>query len=345
MDHAKLPDLAPADATDRSTLCLFCGGKTKIRDRLPRIWHNPVGSQSYDIRWCESCDFGFLDPCPSPEEHARMARAAREISRDWPELIPAKTTFLEKVRGHLAWRVTHANARPLDAALIDRIAGGRPLSICVFSGFFSPALDHMMQELQNSGQRVVGVVSAPADPGTMPARSRFFHHGSIEEPPAAILAETFDLVVMSWVLHSCRHPRQALQNAHKLLKPGGHLMADVPNNGAYTARRLRSAWYFCDAGSTLCFFTDQSLSRLLETAGFEIVDHIFCNYTVQFRNSRLAIEQTLWDRLYENVVPGTVKPPRRKSQWEIWRGLFGSMFRKPAEKYEVAGIIGKKRAE
>ncbi len=202
-----------------------------------------------------------------------------------------------------------------------------------------------MQGLQNSGHKVVGIVSEQPDQGQMPARGLFVHQGSIEEPPTAILAETFDLVILSWVLHSCNHPRQALERAHKLLEPGGHVMADVPNNGAYSARRLRSGWFFCDAGSTLCFFTPRSLSRFLEMGDFEVVDHLFCNYTVQFRNSRLVIEQMLWDRLYASVVPGTVRPPRRKSQWEMWRGLYGSIFRKPAEKCEIFGIIGKKRAE
>ena len=142
------------------------------------------------------------------------------MSRDWPEFIPPKTTFLEKVRVHLAWRTLRTNVRKLDAAQINQFAGGRPLSICVFGSVSGPDFGEMMQGLQNSGHRVVGIVSEQPDQGQMPARGLFVHQGSIEEPPTAILAETFDLVILSWVLHSCNHPRQALERRTNYSNPG-----------------------------------------------------------------------------------------------------------------------------
>ena len=72
MAHTEIHDLPPADSFGGSPVCLSCGGETQIRDHLPQLWHKPVGSQSYDIRWCEPCDFGFLDPRPCKEEHARL---------------------------------------------------------------------------------------------------------------------------------------------------------------------------------------------------------------------------------------------------------------------------------
>jgi 2-polyprenyl-3-methyl-5-hydroxy-6-metoxy-1,4-benzoquinol methylase len=332
--------LAPAtsDSSRGIATCLCCGGDAKIRDHLPHLWHQRVDSPPYDLHWCEHCDFGFLYPRPSQEDLARFARDSRELRRDWPDLIPLKPTFLERVRVHLAWRASYGFSK-IDARQIQEFAGSRFISICVFGG----GLGDMMRQLKDTGHRVVGIDVDEAAPGLAQTRGLVVYNGSIEEPPAAILAEPFDIVVLSSVLGCCSDPRRALQMVQELLKPGGHLMAEVPNHGAYSARRLGPAWFFCDAGNSLNFFTSRSLSRFVETCGFEIIDLIYNNYTGQFRNSRLAVEQKIWDHLYANVDPRAPRLPRRKSRWELWRGLLGSMFRSAAEKYEVVGIIGKKR--
>ena len=120
-------------------------------------------------------------------------------------------------------------------------------------------------------------------------------------------------------------------------------MVEVPNNHACSARRLGQAWYHADAGNILNFFTGRSLSRLAETSGLPIVHRLYTNYVTQFRNSRLEIEQRLWDHLYSKVDPA-VRPPPRKSRPELWRGFAASMLRPPDEMYETIGIVARKPA-
>jgi SAM-dependent methyltransferase len=200
----------------------------------------------------------------------------------------------------------------------------------------------MMLELKDSGHRVVGIDFDQSTRDRAQAQGLVVHDGSVENLPAAILSESFDIVVMTRVLQSCSDPRTALLGVHQLLKTGGHLIADVPNNGAYSARRLGPGWYLCDAGNSLNFFSRRSLARFVENSGFEIVDYFYSAYTGQFRNSRLVIEQKIWDRLYANTDPRSLRLPRRKSRWELWRELLASMFRSPEKKYEMVGVIAKK---
>ena len=196
------------------------------------------------------------------------------------------------------------------------------------------------------GFRAVGVDEGESEsPRTPePPASPDILRGSIESPPSAVSKEPFDVMFLSWELQRAIDPGLALDNARSMLKPGGLLFADVPNHGAYTAKRLGPAWYSHDAGRFLNFFTSRSLTRSLESKGFAVVDLLYHNYTVQFRKPRLVIEQELWDRLYEgaDLKAIGVRPPRRKSGLEQWRGLLGSMFRGPSEMYEVAGIVGRK---
>ncbi len=149
-------------------------------------------------------------------------------------------------------------------------------------------------------------------------------------------------LVPGLVLRGCSDPRRALQGMHRLLRVGGHLTADVPNNGSYAARRLGPAWYHCDAGNYVNFFSSRSLARFVESCGFEIVNYFYSDYTAQFRNSRLVIEQMIWDRLYANTDGRSLQVPRRRCRWELWSGLLGSMFLRPEKKYEMIGVVAKK---
>ena len=66
----------------RSVRCLLCAGETRLHDQLPHIWHQREGSGSYDIRWCDTCELGFLDPRPSANDLARFAVDAQELRRN-----------------------------------------------------------------------------------------------------------------------------------------------------------------------------------------------------------------------------------------------------------------------
>ena len=202
----------------------------------------------------------------------------------------------------------------------------------------------MPSDLLKSGHELVVIEGDESERLALAASGVTVHSGSIESPPPDILPERFDVVIVRGPLERCFDPRLAIQSASRLLKPGGSIMLEVPNHNAHSARRLGQAWYHGDAGNVLNYFTGKSLSRLVENGGLSIVHRLYTNYITQFRKPRLEIEQKLWDHLYSRVDRNAVRPPPRKSQWELWRGLAASMFRHADEMYETIGVVARKPA-
>ena len=86
----------------------------------------------------------------------------------------------------------------------------------------------------------------------------------------------FDGVVCAHVLEHLHHPERLLQQAHRVLRPSGMLVAAVPNGRALSDRMFR-AWHrlFHGRGQRGCChvqrFTLHSFLRLVELSGFDVV--------------------------------------------------------------------------
>jgi SAM-dependent methyltransferase len=97
-------------------------------------------------------------------------------------------------------------------------------------------------------------------------------HGSIDD--ARFPDASFDVVHMSHVLEHLADPLGNLRTIGRLLRPGGCLIVEVPNefDNLYTWVRLRSATaHAYDVPSThLWFFTPASLARVIRSAGFAV---------------------------------------------------------------------------
>jgi len=332
------PDLGknrPVIATAATIKCLWCGGETIIRYRLPHIWHQPDDSRSYDVRWCEPCDFGFLDPRPTAEDQIRF----NEQNKFAPVEAANSVTLFDRLRIHLAWRAGHSQARQIDARLVHTFLGKHGASICVFGCMQADVLSG----LRDLEHRVVGVElnTDGCDPTQLQGIE--IVSGSVEAPPRKLLGTAFDAIVLNMVLPVCREPRLALWNAHQMLKPDGALFVEVPNHGSYSARRFGPAWSLGDAGRHLNFFTDRSLCRFVESTGYDVKDILYRQYIPQFSGSRLTSEQQIWDSLYADRKRQDQRLPPRKSTVDLWTGLVCTAFLHPSAKYEIVGIIGTKR--
>jgi ubiquinone/menaquinone biosynthesis C-methylase UbiE len=87
--------------------------------------------------------------------------------------------------------------------------------------------------------------------------------GDIESPP--IDDETVDLAIFSQALHHAAHPPKALEEAHRILKPGGRLI--VLDLHLHTFERARDLYY-----DTWLGFSEVELADMISNAGFQDIE-------------------------------------------------------------------------
>jgi SAM-dependent methyltransferase len=88
---------------------------------------------------------------------------------------------------------------------------------------------------------------------------------------APIESGSVDVVTLWHVLEHLEDPAGALSVLRSWLGPDGTLVLGVPNLGSLQARLTGGRWYHLDLPRHRTHFTVDGLSRLLVTAGFEVV--------------------------------------------------------------------------
>jgi 2-polyprenyl-3-methyl-5-hydroxy-6-metoxy-1,4-benzoquinol methylase len=86
---------------------------------------------------------------------------------------------------------------------------------------------------------------------------------------------SYDAIFLKHVLEHYKDPFLALENAWKLLKPGGHLQIIMPNAEHRKARLLKERYKFYNYDFNgiehYVYFTRETLKKILEHSGFEQV--------------------------------------------------------------------------
>jgi 2-polyprenyl-3-methyl-5-hydroxy-6-metoxy-1,4-benzoquinol methylase len=83
-------------------------------------------------------------------------------------------------------------------------------------------------------------------------------------------AESFDVVTLWDVLEHVPDPRALLEEVRRVLRPGGVLLVNFPDKGSLAARAMGRRWVFI-LTVHIYYFTRQTLRRLLDETGFEVV--------------------------------------------------------------------------
>jgi 2-polyprenyl-3-methyl-5-hydroxy-6-metoxy-1,4-benzoquinol methylase len=131
--------------------------------------------------------------------------------------------------------------------------------------------------------------------------------GDAEELQLDHLAEgSLDCILYSDVLEHFRDPWAVLRRHVKLLRPGGHVVASIPNVRYYKAVQdlvLMGEWKYGDAGildrGHLRFFTWKSIERLFRECGLEIVA---LRKNVRGSHVLRLLNKVLLNRLYPFLV-------------------------------------------
>lgn len=89
---------------------------------------------------------------------------------------------------------------------------------------------------------------------------------------AVLEPSAFDVITLWHALEHDPAPADTLIQCYKLLKPGGRVVVQVPDNASWEARRLKNYFWSNDIPRHLIFFTEATLTSLARKQGFEVAD-------------------------------------------------------------------------
>jgi SAM-dependent methyltransferase len=240
---AAQPDLCPACESAESRT-LFQGS-----DRLYR-----TTERVFKVVECTGCRLIRLSPFPTPLE-------LRDYYPDTYWYVPEHDTVsrLEEIyrrfvlSDHVRFVMGALKHCSVDAPVLDVGCGG---------GLF-------LRMLAERGRRVVGLdFSLQAATAAWRINGVPALCGSLTQaplPPGSCAA-----VTMFHVLEHLYDPAAYLQAAHRLLRPDGRLVIQVPNAGCWQMTLLGEHWAGIDIPRHLFNFRLRDLELLLDSCGFEI---------------------------------------------------------------------------
>ena len=206
-------------------------------------------ADEFPVVRCTTCRLVYVNPRPTSES----------ISSFYPtEYFDAEVFHQDVPAGALPW----LESRRLED--ISRFAkGGCILDVgCGAGQFLAAAKAH--------GWKTCGIEVSDL------AASHAREHHKLDVIQKDLLEaelpdEHFDVVTMWGVLEHLHHPKAALQEVSRILKPGGLFIALLPNIGSTQARIFGANWYLLDVPRHLYHFSEATLRRMALCADLPLV--------------------------------------------------------------------------
>jgi SAM-dependent methyltransferase len=197
----------------------------------------------FNLVQCQDCGLCYLNPYPSPDEmkdYYPDAYRAYRASIDESMRRRYQEEKLQKVQAHSQ--------------------GGRLLDVGCADGLFL----HLARQ---AGWEVRGVEMAEGS-ATYAQESYKLDVFTGELRAAKFPDQHFDVVTFWHVLEHLHDPLGELREAHRILKPDGLLVVDVPNIASWQAKLFGANWRALDVPRHIYHFSPDSLKALLAQAGF-----------------------------------------------------------------------------
>ena len=311
-----MPEEWPSDGLEKIAYCPVCGGIERTAVHLgltDRIFFCAPGT--WTLYRCDTCRSGYLDPRPTPQaiglayaEYYTHAAPQEEVFLSSStfigrRLVTLRNGYLNARFPRLALKPSHRlgfklmDFFPETRTLAERdvrhlpepTAGAKLLDLGCGSGAFvrrALSLGYAAEGLEFDSQAVAAAVGKG-----LPVRE-----GSL--PTTGLGQASFDVVTLSQVIEHLHEPIAALQEIHRLLKPGGLFWLATPNMDAPGHLHFGPDWRGLEPPRHLVLFSAKALCLALERTGFT---------DVEFKPPG-AVSQWLWSsslRISKNARLGT----------------------------------------
>jgi SAM-dependent methyltransferase len=216
-----------------------------------RVSH-PVAGGTYRLRRCRDCELVYLTP--------RLADATLAELYGEEFYFPEDSAFSGIADGV---KELIQDARRL--VVEKRARTGRLLDVGSGDGAF-------VHHMAGHGWDATGLDFSPAASELATrrgARGRFLT-GSLRDHDLPL--GSFDAVTLWQVLEHIGEPVAMLERVRALLRPGGLLVASVPNIEGLSAVLTRERWWGLDVPRHLVHYTPATLRRVVGDAGLRVID-------------------------------------------------------------------------
>ncbi len=256
------------DVNRQHVPCNLCGSE----DRAPYCAENGLG-----LVQCQNCGLVYVSPRPEANELYALYGETYFHNDD------------SGVVGYTDYIRDEPNIRKTFAGRLKRLErfiqpGGKALDVGCAAGFF-------LDEAHKRGWKVHGMdVSGFA---VQYVRERFGHdvrHGSLLD--LDYMPEAFDLLSMWDVIEHVPDPHAYVQRAAQLLRQGGIFALATPDVESLPARLAGRRWVgYKLSEEHVYYFSVRTLRRMLDEAGFEVIDvrHVGKYVTLRLFVDRLGM--------------------------------------------------------
>lgn len=235
--------------------CARCGAtEARLRFRTTDLLYRTT-RREFGIAECSQCGLLRLYPRPSPAE-----LSAYYPPSYWFDPAESAAGRLEEAYRRI---VLCDHLHFVTRALRDAGEGGRVLDVGCGGGLF-------LGLLGRRGYHVLGLDLSPEAAGIAWIRQGVpMVVGELSNCPVA--ASTCAAVTMFHVLEHVADPRKHLDEAARLLRPGGRLIVQVPNADCWQFNMLGRRWNGVDAPRHLHLFRAGDVERILEASGLRVL--------------------------------------------------------------------------
>lgn len=319
-------------------LCPISQQPMYLRQTIVTDWRRPTVAEQYQLYWNDKSEYGLLYPRPTLEETFRFYDVDNYYTHaDSPESRPSVMipSFSAWLLMRLSYQMDHG--REIDSASWFREKFGEGTWDVLDLGC---GRGRILKQLSADGHRVVGIEPDSISRNLAQNAGLEVWDGTAEKFPEQLFEREYDFVIMTHVLEHCVDPVLALQNCTRLLKKGGRLIVELPNNNCIGFQHAGVTWRWLDAPRHLNFFTPKSLQAMSRQVGLEPTTMEFYGYCRQFLPDWLEDEQLIWDRLHQ-ADPTSALPPRN-SLWRAAQLLAKTLFVRDEQKYDALRLIATK---